>query len=241
MTMIGQSGAASRALTRRSSYRGTTAMMRCMLAASAMLASGVAHAGPALPTGGTVTSGSATIGAPASGTLTINQSSNKAIINWNSFSIGQGGTVNFNNGSGATLNRVTGSASSAINGNLHATGSVYATGNAGIATTHTVGGLIGNNVGHVSNVYAAGHVTGAATKGALFGANGAASVVSNAYYDTLVTGSLAAIGSNANASVHPVALNASLSPTAQASYAGFDFSAIWMIASGQMPRLQHAP
>jgi hypothetical protein len=30
-------------------------------------------------------------------------------------------------------------------------------------------------------------------------------------------------------------------PTAQASYAGFDFSAVWMIAAGQMPTLQHAP
>ncbi len=58
--------------------------------------------------------------------LTIDQTSGKAIVNWSGFSIGQGGTVTFNNGSGATLNRVTGSATqSAIAGNLNATGSVY--------------------------------------------------------------------------------------------------------------------
>jgi hypothetical protein len=81
-------------------------------------------------------------------------------------------------------------------------------------------------------------VTGAATKGALFGANGATATLTHGYYDTLVTGSLAGIGSNASPAVHAVALNA---PTVQASYAGFDFSAIWMIASGQLPTLQHAP
>jgi filamentous hemagglutinin family protein len=106
-------------------WRGSTALLRCLLAAGAMLAGDAAQAGPALPTGGSVASGSATIGTPANNVLTINQSSNKAIVNWNSFSIGNGGAVNFNNGSGATLNRVVGSASSAINGALNATGSVY--------------------------------------------------------------------------------------------------------------------
>ena len=85
-----------------------------------------AHAGgPALPTGAAVAAGSAAIGAPSNGGLNINQSSSKAIIDWSSFSIGQGGTVSFNNGTGATLNRVTGSSASAIDGLLSATGSVY--------------------------------------------------------------------------------------------------------------------
>ncbi len=80
---------------------------------------------PVLPTGGTVVSGNASIGAPSNGTLTVTQSSDKAIVNWQGFSIGQGGTVNIDNGSGATLNRVTGSDTSEIDGNLNATGSVY--------------------------------------------------------------------------------------------------------------------
>jgi filamentous hemagglutinin family protein len=41
------------------------------------------------------------------------------------FSIGAGGTVQFNNGSGAALNRVTGSQMSSIQGRLGATGSVF--------------------------------------------------------------------------------------------------------------------
>lgn len=83
-----------------------------------------ALAAPALPTGGTVQAGSASISGSASG-LTINQTSNRAIINWSSFSIGQGGAVQFNNGDGATLNRVTGATASQIDGLLSGTGSVY--------------------------------------------------------------------------------------------------------------------
>ena len=95
------------------------------VAAAASLAGlAPAIAGQVLPTGGSVSSGSATIGAASSGNLTITQSSGKAIINWQSFSIGQPNTVTINNGSGATLNRVTGNAQSNIDGSLSATGSL---------------------------------------------------------------------------------------------------------------------
>ncbi len=83
-----------------------------------------AVAAPVLPTGGTVTSGVAGISTSGS-SLTVTQSSQKAIISWQGFSIGQGATVNFNNGSGATLNRVSGSSASFIDGLLQATGTVY--------------------------------------------------------------------------------------------------------------------
>ncbi len=84
-----------------------------------------AHAAPALPTGGKVVAGSASIGAAAGGSLSITQSTSKAIIDWNGFSIGSGGKVSFANGSGATLNRVTGAQVSSLDGLLSATGSVY--------------------------------------------------------------------------------------------------------------------
>ena len=90
--------------------------------ASGMLAS-VAF-GQALPSGGKVVTGTAAITNTGQATL-ITQSSDKAIIDWQAFSIGQGGTVQFNNGSGATLNRVTGGNLSSIDGLLSATGSVY--------------------------------------------------------------------------------------------------------------------
>jgi filamentous hemagglutinin family protein len=97
------------------------------LALAGLIGGGLASpaaAAPTLPTGGVVQAGSASIGASGSG-LTINQSSSRAIIDWTGFSIGSGGAVQFNNGSGATLNRVTGSGASTIDGLLAASGSVY--------------------------------------------------------------------------------------------------------------------
>ncbi|WP_443750099.1 YDG domain-containing protein [Asticcacaulis solisilvae] len=78
----------------------------------------------ALPSGGQVVAGQAAIGTQGN-TTTITQSSDKAILTWTDFSIGKDGIVNFNNGTGATLNRVTGGNRSSIDGLLNATGSVY--------------------------------------------------------------------------------------------------------------------
>jgi filamentous hemagglutinin family protein len=103
---------------------------RSPLARAALAVMLLAAATPAwsqkLPTGGSVTAGGATIVQPNSSTLNINQSTGQAIINWNSFSVGQGGTVNFNqpNSSSATLNRVTGSTPSWIAGTINAPGTV---------------------------------------------------------------------------------------------------------------------
>ncbi len=70
-------------------------------------------------------SGVAAISAPSATSVLITQSSRNAILNWGSFSIGAGNAVRFENGSGATLNRVTGLSRSQIDGALTATGSVY--------------------------------------------------------------------------------------------------------------------
>ena len=69
--------------------------------------------------------------------MTINQNTSKGIINWQGFSIGKGGSVLFNNGAGATLNRVTGSSMSSIAGLLKATGSLYLINPNGIVITST--------------------------------------------------------------------------------------------------------
>ena len=88
-------------------------------------AGSAAAATAVLPTGGAVVSGTAVIGAPSGSALSITQSSSKAIIDWSSFSIGAGKSVQINNGSGATLNRVVGGSVSSLQGLLSATGSVY--------------------------------------------------------------------------------------------------------------------
>lgn len=93
-------------------------------AIGSLLAQTLLPAASSVPSGGTFVAGSGSILASAN-TLTINQSSTRGVVNWNSFSIGAGGVVNFNNGSGATLNRVTGGNMSTILGQLLATGSVY--------------------------------------------------------------------------------------------------------------------
>ncbi|MBC8752449.1 MULTISPECIES: two-partner secretion domain-containing protein [Paraburkholderia] len=78
-----------------------------------------------LPQGGHYVAGAGTI-ASGSNALSITQpGSTRGVIDWNSFSIGRDNRVTFDNGSGATLNRVTGGSPSAILGRLSATGSLY--------------------------------------------------------------------------------------------------------------------
>jgi filamentous hemagglutinin family protein len=77
-----------------------------------------------LPQGGQYVAGSGKITGGNSG-LNISQTSARGVIDWNSFSIGAGQHVTINNGSGATLNVVTGNSLSSINGLLSGTGSVY--------------------------------------------------------------------------------------------------------------------
>ena len=84
----------------------------------------VAALAQALPVGGSFVAGVGHIDR-APNTLTVSQSSERAVVNWQGFSIGAGKSVQFNNGSGTTLNRVTGAQLSDISGKLGATGSVF--------------------------------------------------------------------------------------------------------------------
>jgi filamentous hemagglutinin family protein len=82
-----------------------------------------------LPTNGQVVSGSATISqsqTASTATMNVNQTSQRAVINWDSFNVGKNATVNFNqpNASAVTLNRVTGGNASVIEGAIRANGQV---------------------------------------------------------------------------------------------------------------------
>ncbi len=85
------------------------------------------------PTGGAVVAGGATIGA-AGPTLTVNQSTQSAIINWQTFSIANGETTKFivPNSGAATLNRVAAGNPSQIYGNLQSNGILYLVNPSGI-------------------------------------------------------------------------------------------------------------
>ena len=87
----------------------------------------------AAPSGGTVTSGSATI-SQSGATTNITQSTNKATINWQNFSIASNETVNFAqpNVNSITLNRVIGNEKSIINGALNANGQVWLLNSSGV-------------------------------------------------------------------------------------------------------------
>jgi filamentous hemagglutinin family protein len=97
----------------------------------------VSFAQSVLPQAGTIISGQAKIGAPSGGALKITQTSSKAVIDWNSFSVGQTNSVNFSqpSSSSAILNRVTGSTSSTIAGQITGNGQVFLVNPNGIAIT----------------------------------------------------------------------------------------------------------
>jgi hypothetical protein len=107
-------------------------LLFALLTFSSLTGGGAAlAAGSAVPTGGQFVAGAGAIAQAANG-LSISQSSTHGIINWQSFSIAAGQSVNIANGAGATLNRVTGGDLSTIAGSLTATGSVYVVNQSGV-------------------------------------------------------------------------------------------------------------
>ena len=80
----------------------------------------------ALPTGGTVQAGSATIDSTSSQLMTIYQTTEKAIIDWQTFSIESAEHVDFQlSQGGVTLNRITGDDPSNIFGKLTSNGDLW--------------------------------------------------------------------------------------------------------------------
>jgi filamentous hemagglutinin family protein len=144
---------APRPIARRSHTHSLFNPRRTALAtAVAMLASPALQAGT-LPTGGTVINGSATINSNAANTaMTINQTSQGAIINWNGFSIGTGDSVQFiqPNTSAVALNRVVGGVPSEILGSLSANGRVFLVNPSGVlfatGSSVNVGGLVASTL-----------------------------------------------------------------------------------------------
>ncbi|MCJ9669944.1 MULTISPECIES: MBG domain-containing protein [unclassified Neorhizobium] len=163
-----------------------------LLASTALVGANPAFT-QSLPTGGSVAAGSVTIGTPSNGTLTINQTSANAVVNWQNFNIGQGNGVTFvqPNASSAILNRVIGSTTTTIAGSLTANGQVYLVNPNGIAITPTgtinTGAFVASTLGISDDDFMAGKRT--------FTGNGASSSVTNAGTITINrSGYLALIG-----------------------------------------------
>ena len=118
-------------------------LRRGRLAALLLAGTALTSPGPGaaveLPRGGSVAYGGVAIGQPAANQLQIQQSSQTAIVNWQGFSIGQGGRVDISQpgADSVILNRVTGNTPSTIAGQLNANGQVYLVNPNGIAITPT--------------------------------------------------------------------------------------------------------
>ena len=100
-----------------------------------------------LPTGGQVNAGQASI-SQSGNTLNINQTSQRAVVDWNTFNVGKDATVNFQqpNAQSSTLNRVADTQPSQIFGRITAPGAVVLVNPQGVyfgkSSSVDVGGLV---------------------------------------------------------------------------------------------------
>ena len=134
-----------------------------------MLLGGYASAAPPpvnqLPTQGQVVAGQAQIQVGAPGQMTITQGTNRAAINWQSFSIGSAAKVDFQmpSSQSVSLNRVLGSDPSQIFGSLVSNGQVFLTNPNGVLFAPTasvdVGGLVATTMGISTDDFMAGKST----------------------------------------------------------------------------------
>src|SRR5579872_6146267 len=145
--------------------RGCTLTFTVAASMSGGIAMAAGPAPNALPTGGTVVGGSATISSSGS-TMTINQTSNSAIINWNTFNVGSGGTVRINmpTANSVELDRVTGNLGpSQIFGHLSSNGIVFLVNPNGIlfgkGSQVNVGGLLATTSSISDKNFMAGNYT----------------------------------------------------------------------------------
>ena len=155
---------------------------------------GRAVGAPVLPAGGQFVAGAGTINT-GPGTVTIDQRSTRGIVDWRSFSVSAGGAVQFNNGSGATLNRVTGGDISRIAGLVSATGSIYLVNSNGVVVGrdgHIIAG--GTVIASTRNIDAAGFMT----SGAVAAAGGSSGAVVNLGEITAQSGNIVLLGRSVN-------------------------------------------
>ncbi|WP_019562259.1 YDG domain-containing protein [Caldimonas manganoxidans] len=141
--------------------RASSGIVGALVAAGLMGALPVPTFAANLPTAGQIVAGSGSI--TQSGTvMTVTQDTAKMAANWQSFSIGQGHTVNFvqPSSSAVALNRVLGSDVSVIQGALNANGQVFLINPNGVLFTPTaqvnVGGIVASTLNLSNEDFLAG-------------------------------------------------------------------------------------
>jgi fibronectin-binding autotransporter adhesin len=135
----------------------------------------------ALPTGGQVVAGDAHIVADhanaSAPVLNINQTSQRAIVNWDKFDVGSAATVNFNqpNAQATTLNKITSGSPSKIMGKINAPGNVILMNQQGVYFTPSATLDVGSVVATSHDISNADFMDGKHT----YDRNGAAGKVIN--------------------------------------------------------------
>ncbi|AHL77234.1 filamentous hemagglutinin [Stutzerimonas stutzeri] len=146
-----------------------------------------------LPNGGQVVAGSGSISTPAANQMVIDQSSNKLAVDWQSFDIGTGHKVTFNQPGtdSIALNRVLGADGSKIMGTLEANGRVFLINPNGVlfgaGASVNVGGLVASTLNISNSDFEAGNYR-------FQGTGNNASVINNGQITTADGGSVALLG-----------------------------------------------
>ena len=134
------------------------------LAVGSPVVSAADLAATALPGGGQVTAGQASISSTGAA-MTINQGSQRAIINWQNFDIGSQASVSFRqpDASAVALNRVSGPTASRIEGQLSANGQVFLVNPNGVLLGNgarvNVGGLVASTLNIRDDDFLSGNYT----------------------------------------------------------------------------------
>ena len=121
-----------------------------------------------LPSGAKLVGGNASV-STSGNTLNVNQTSNRAAIEWNQFNVGSDARVNFNqpSASSVTLNRVVGGDPSQIMGRINATGQVFLVNPGGVIfgpkSQVDVGGLVVTTMGISNDDFMSGKTSFAGT------------------------------------------------------------------------------
>jgi filamentous hemagglutinin family protein len=150
LTFTDYYGSAAGVPRRKHVLSASTAIAR--LAGLVMFGMAVGASAQGLPTGGSVSSGAATV-ASSPNTLTVTQTSQNVALNWQTFSIGKDSKVAFvqPNSNAAALNRVLGADPSSILGSLTANGKVFLVNPNGVlfgrGANVNVGGLVASTLG----------------------------------------------------------------------------------------------
>ncbi|MBV5304239.1 MAG: filamentous hemagglutinin N-terminal domain-containing protein, partial [Chlorobium sp.] len=146
----------------------------------------------ALPAGGQITAGSATI-AVSGARMTVNQASQQMIANWNSFNIGSSAAVQFNqpNTASSALNRITDQNPTQIMGSLSANGKVFLVNPSGVIFGKTarvdVGGITASTLDMLDSDFLAG-------KNSFKNSGNAGSVINQGVLNAMPGGVVALIG-----------------------------------------------